>query len=218
MTCKHGKEGDCQRCEYEADMAINPKAWGYWWEAVGLYEDWVPCEEPISKRHWEDYPDFFRRSPSAPDRDEWVKEKNQKKIWRNIDKQRRDEAHYSIIELDGTETGMSALRGMFPNARANELNFVIFSTSGVHGTYQTIEEAEAFLKGEDPEGYSEVTFLVVHPRLVALRYGTCEPVNQDDIDFLKRLRESSFEAVSQYFQPQLDKCATCKYNYELKGE
>ncbi|MDY6894335.1 MAG: hypothetical protein SVO01_02800 [Thermotogota bacterium] len=157
----------------------------------------------------------FRRRRDA---DEIIKEWEQKTIWENIDKKRKDEAHYSIMRLDGTETGMNALRVMFPDAKANELNFVLFSTSGVHGTYQTIEESEAFLNGEDPDGFAEITFLIVHPRLVALRYGTCTPTNQADIDFLKRLRKSSRDAVSCYFGilQEPDKCATCRHDYEKK--
>lgn len=91
---------------------------------------------------------------------------------------------------------MAALRGTFPDAKADELNFVLFSTSGVHGTYNTIEEAERFLTGADSEGCSKVTFLIVHPRLVAMRYGVCDPANQDDINYLKQLRTSSQEAVA----------------------
>lgn len=94
---------------------------------------------------------------------------------------------------------MAALREMFDDAETNELNFAIFSTSGVHGTYNTIEEAEKFLKGEDAEGHNEITFLVVHPRLVSLRYSVCNPENQDDIYFLKKLRENSRKSVMEYF-------------------
>lgn len=118
-------------------------------------------------------------------------------MWENIDKSSPDSAHYSIMRLHRGEGGMGALREMFPDAKADELNLVLFSTSGVHGTYNTIEEAEKAINGEDPETYfSEVTFVIVHPRLVTLRYGVCSPETQDDIEFLKRLRESSHEAVA----------------------
>ena len=117
-------------------------------------------------------------------------------MWENLDKSRPDSAHYSVMRKAPGAEGMAALRGMFPYAKADEMNFVLFSTSGVHGTYNTIEDAERYLNGEDDEGYAEVTFVIVHPRLVAMRYGTCGPANQDDIDFLKRLRESSHKAVA----------------------
>lgn len=115
--------------------------------------------------------------------------------WENLDKTRPDSAHYSIMRLNRGEGGMDALRGMFPDAKADNLNFVLFSTSGVHGTYNTIEEAEKRING-DKEHITEVTFLIVHPRLVALRYGVCNPETPSDIDFLKALRSSSQSAVS----------------------
>ncbi len=122
-------------------------------------------------------------------------------MWENLDKTRPDSAHYSVMRKAPGIEGMDALRGMFPDADANDLNFVLFSTSGVHGTYNTIESAERFLKGEDEEGFAEVTFVIVHPRLVAMRYGTCNPLNQEDIDYLKRLRESSRKAAAGIGMP-----------------
>lgn len=93
---------------------------------------------------------------------------------------------------------MDALRDMFPESVANEMNFVLFSTSGVHGSYEPIEDAENVLRNgpqDDEEGVPAITFLIVQPRIVGMRYGVCEPQNMDDIDFLKRLRASSKEAV-----------------------
>ena len=119
-------------------------------------------------------------------------------MWKNIDRARRDSAHYSVMSLLTPHSGMEALRGMFPEGRADEMNFVLFSTSGVHGTYNTIEESEYYLNGkDDEEGFGEVTFTVVHPRLVALRYGVCNPKNQEDIDYLKKLRGSSHKIISK---------------------
>ena len=122
------------------------------------------------------------------------------RMWENTDKLRPDSGHYSIIRKLSEVDGMDALRAMFPDAEANELNFVLFSTSGVHGTYNTIEEAERSLAGEvDEDGDSlcdEITFVIVHPRLVSLRYGVLNPKNQDDIEYLKRLRASSHKAVA----------------------
>lgn len=117
-------------------------------------------------------------------------------MWENLDKTRLDSAHYSVMRQSSGVDGMGALREMFPDAKADELNFALFSTSGVHGTYNTIEAAERHLKSEDSEGFAEVTFVIVHPRIVAMRYGTCDPKNQDDIDYLKRLRESSHKAAA----------------------
>jgi len=115
--------------------------------------------------------------------------------WENVDKSRPDSAHYSVMRLRG-EDGMDALRAMFPHGEVDELNFVLFSTSGVHGTYNTIEEAEARVLRGDTEHIGEVTFVIVHPRLVALRYGVCNPETVDDFVFLKKLRASTLLAVA----------------------
>lgn len=118
-----------------------------------------------------------------------------------------DGGHYSIFYLPNSPSGgMAALREFFPSGEANDLNLVLFSTSGVHGSYSTIEDAERALNGEwdDPEseGYvPEVTFLVVQPRVVTLRYGNCQPENAEDIAFLKTLRQTSMAAVATIGQP-----------------
>lgn len=114
-------------------------------------------------------------------------------MWKKVDK--TGSAHYSVMTTEKGVDGLTALREMFKAAKADELNFVLFSTSGVHGTYNTIEEAEKAINGErdsDGDKYCQsVTFLVVHPRLVALRYGECTPKTSNDITFLKELRKDS---------------------------
>lgn len=121
-------------------------------------------------------------------------------MWKNIDGS--NGAHYSIMRRSDGVEGIDALRGMFPDGEADAMNFVLFSTSGVHGTYNTIEDAESHLEHEHEESCGEVTFLIVHPRLVALRYGNCTPQNKDDIEYLKRLRESSMKAIAGIGMPQ----------------
>lgn len=94
--------------------------------------------------------------------------------------------HYSIYKAIH---GMEVLRLVFPDGQANEMNFCLFSTSGVHGSYRTIEEEE-----QDP-GYG-VTFLIVQPRIVSLTYGNAYPTNEEDFNFLYKLRESAREVLS----------------------
>jgi hypothetical protein len=113
----------------------------------------------------------------------------------------RDGAHYNTFGCRDTD-GMAALRAMFASGEADEYNAVLFSTSGVHGMYTTIEEAEAdWLRGnKDEEGEPStphVTFLIVHPRIVCLRYGNCEPRSAEDFAWLKHLRASSWAVLGQ---------------------
>jgi hypothetical protein len=99
-----------------------------------------------------------------------------------------DGGHYNIFRIADENLALKALRLIFPNAQADDLNFVLFSTSGVHGTYRTIEE-------EEKEPGSGVTFLVVHPRIVSLRYGAAYPKDEADFEFLRRLRKSSLDVI-----------------------
>lgn len=123
----------------------------------------------------------------------------------------RDGAHYNTFGCR-EDDGMAALRTMFPKGEADEFNAVLFSTSGVHGMYTTIEEAEAAVqrgnKDEDGEDWHpSVTFLIVHPRIVCLRYGNCRPTTPEDFAFLKTLRESSwreFALIGRHEESQAD--------------
>lgn len=91
---------------------------------------------------------------------------------------------------------MDALRQLFPDGEANELNMVLFSTSGIHGTYFTIEDVEQDMKEEEINNCSrKVTFVVIHPRIVCIRYGNVEPRTPNDILWLKNLRASSLRCM-----------------------
>lgn len=115
-------------------------------------------------------------------------------MWRREPKPRHgDGVTYSVLRLCDESFGMDALRKMFPNGTANDLNFVLFSTSGIHGSYGTIEDAEREMQSDDEPS---VTFVVVQPRIVSMRYGCAHPKSADDIAFLKTLRSSSHRAVA----------------------
>ena len=81
---------------------------------------------------------------------------------------------------------MTALRKLFPNGEADDLNIILFSTSGVHGSCYTIEDVEKNLQKQETvrdKGIQRITFIVIHPRICCLKYGLVEPRNQADIDF-----------------------------------
>lgn len=113
-------------------------------------------------------------------------------VWKAVESQRgRESEYYGVFRLMPDADGMSALREFFPDAKADTLNFVLFSTSGVHGSYATIEEVEARL----PDVGICITFLVVCPRQVRMHYGNVVPRTAEDIEFLKSLRTSSWRAA-----------------------
>lgn len=117
--------------------------------------------------------------------------------WRSLNAKYPDSAHYSIFSGEHAN-GMALLRMLFPKPVADELNLVLFSTSGVHGHYGTIEMCEKGLglPDEHPDKLADVTFLVIHPRIVSLRFGNCRPETQEDIDYLKALRASSHAVLA----------------------
>lgn len=85
------------------------------------------------------------------------------------------------------ESGMDVLRSLFPDGEANDLNFVMFSTSGTHGSYLTIEEVAASPETDEP---CKLTVLVIQPRVVRMLYGEVA-ITTDDVPFLMKLQESS---------------------------
>lgn len=98
-------------------------------------------------------------------------------------------SYYTTTKVEAP-VAMETLRRWFPDGCADDLNFVLFSTSGVHGTYRTIEEAERGDKG------SEITFLVIRPRVVQTFWGVCLPQTPEDFAFLRQLRASSKQVLA----------------------
>ena len=86
---------------------------------------------------------------------------------------------------------MELLKRYFPKGEATIYNFVLFSTSGVHGSHMTIENVE------DGTAYGELTFLIIQPMNVEMIYGNLYDIKKSDIPFLKKLRESSKKVVQQ---------------------
>lgn len=105
---------------------------------------------------------------------------------------------HSIIRIP-PETGMAKLRNMFPKGEADALNFVMFSTSGVHGSYTTIEQIEDEFVNSDAEA-AHLTVLIVQPRTVSLHYGNIL-VTADDLPFLRTLRATSARIMAEWNLP-----------------
>lgn len=105
-------------------------------------------------------------------------------------------AAYGISRLTAEE-GMSVLRNIFPDGEADEFNLCIFSCSGVHGSYESIEDVAASLDTDEP---NQLTVVVFHPRTVFMHYGHIN-VAKDDIPYLLKLRESSRRIFAEISQP-----------------
>ncbi|MFI5405130.1 MAG: hypothetical protein ACHQ1D_01315 [Nitrososphaerales archaeon] len=85
---------------------------------------------------------------------------------------------------------------MFPNGIADSRNWIFLSTGGVHGTDNTIDDAEYILRGEDldeeplPNGRTLITVLIVQPTACVLLWGEVQ-VNMDDLTYLRGLVRST---------------------------
>ncbi len=85
---------------------------------------------------------------------------------------------------------------MFPDGtHIDQDNFVLFSTSGVHGSYSTIEDEE---KNDSPT----VTFVICCPRILRFSYGNCQPRTREDFLYLKMLRTLSHREIAEIGMPK----------------
>lgn len=117
--------------------------------------------------------------------------------------------HYNTFASRDPDKALRMLREWFSKKGAmNEMNFILFSTSGIHGMYTTIEECERSIRkygpvppevDDDSDDYHprEVTFLLVQPRIVSMTYGNATCRTLDDVKFLKRLRAASWKAMQK---------------------
>ena len=102
--------------------------------------------------------------------------------------------HYQIMEI----TSMEEVREIFPEPQANALNWLLCSTSGVHGSYATLDELdhpELDFDGEDLANFEpRITVLIIQPRLVCLHYGDIE-VTPEDRKYLRALVRTSLDYI-----------------------
>jgi hypothetical protein len=89
---------------------------------------------------------------------------------------------YSVRRL----RSLADLRSIFPEGKADQMNWCLLSTSGVHGDYGTLDDLEP---GE------AITVLVINPRIVGLRYGHFAP-EPEDVPWLRALVRSSLEEMA----------------------
>lgn len=106
--------------------------------------------------------------------------------------------HYSIGKLDSIED-LKTLFGEEP--KADTLNWFVASTSGVHGTYTTLDQIEQAwdITDTENENYvgSYITVEVILPRMVRLIYGDIELKSKEQIAYLRKLVKSSIEAITE---------------------
>jgi hypothetical protein len=113
-------------------------------------------------------------------------------------------SHYTVSSVKGDV--MAFLRGMEPD----DINFFFPSTSGVHGSYCTLDRIDLLFTSPDaPETRSEfsceegestpkewdLTFCFVMPRMCTIYYGNVPVRSLDDSRFLRGLVEKTIKGV-----------------------
>lgn len=105
---------------------------------------------------------------------------------------------YEVQEI----TSIQEVRQLFPNGFADELNWLLCSTSGIHGSYLTLDELEYIIRGEDPNnpplpnGKWYITILIIFPRRVTMLYGEIM-IGLEDIQYLRKLVRSTLENIER---------------------
>ena len=103
---------------------------------------------------------------------------------------------YETIEIRSVQE----IKELFPNGVADKNNWIFLSTGGMHGSKNTIEDAEYILRGEDrdeeplPNGRTLITVLIVQPVRCMLLWGDVQ-VNMEDLNFLRKLVRSTLENI-----------------------
>lgn len=121
-----------------------------------------------------------------------------------------DGGHYSIMAL-GDEDGMAKLREIFDGDVDYTMNWLVCSTSGIHGSYETLDQMfskdrEMHLREEDcADGCFDargnyvrdvITVLVVQPRIVRTWYGSIW-ITRDDVAWLRDVVAKSLKGIAR---------------------
>ncbi len=96
--------------------------------------------------------------------------------------------HYSVVELED----MAELREILGDG-ADRLNWLFLSTSGVHGSYTTLNDV---FDEDGGESEHRVTVLVVQPRMVRSFYGHIQ-ITEDDVPWLRQQVAATLLHVEQ---------------------
>lgn len=125
-------------------------------------------------------------------------------LWKQVDS---TSGYYSVQWLRDPSRGMEALRQLFPECRCDAMNLILLGTSGVHGSYTTLDDLQAQLESrrwidprpvpvDETEDLPEITFVVVKPRTVMLYYGNVRVEHLGDIAWLRDLASTTPGAVA----------------------
>lgn len=105
-----------------------------------------------------------------------------------------NDLYHTMLLSNSKHHGMAVLRRLFPKGVADENNVVLFSIDTIHTGCMTIEQYEE--ESDPDEKANGITFTYIQPRLAHLRMGACYPETIEDFNFLKKLRQSSWDVLN----------------------
>lgn len=143
-----------------------------------------------------------------------IAESAESKYWSSVHK--KQGGHYNTFNAQEngkhTDVSIDVLKTVWPFGKADELNFCLFGTSGVHGRHGSVDALRRSfnryglrdwdaINAEAPDDYDDtITFLIVHPRTVTLRFGNVTIKSESDLAYLETLRDSSIDAVMKFLK------------------
>lgn len=100
--------------------------------------------------------------------------------------------HYSV----GALKSLDDLRRLLPDGTDYTLNWLVLSTSGVHGTYGTLDGWEPPNSGDIDDTGDHITVLLIQPRMVRVWYGYIS-VSSEDIPWLRDQVRKSLAGIAE---------------------
>lgn len=101
------------------------------------------------------------------------------------------QGHYTIGEIEN----MAHLRANFGSKTDYELNWLFCGTSGIHGSYRTLDDLE-----DEDIFPASLTVLIVRPRVCVLLCGLIE-VDKVDIPFIRNVVSDTLDAIESTQYP-----------------
>lgn len=100
-------------------------------------------------------------------------------------------AYYDMEEARWTFEELAAFFEAGSSGKPDQLNWLFLSTSGVHGSYVTLDDLE---KEWGKAEHQEITMILVCPRIVHMKWGTLS-IKREHIPLLREWVAASLEAV-----------------------
>ena len=91
---------------------------------------------------------------------------------------------------------MDIIRSVFGHELDYEMNWLILSTSGVHGTYTSLDNLESDPSQWDEDGYAMITAMIFQPRIIRVIFNGDLKITRDDIPYMREVCKKTLEGMN----------------------